>query len=66
MINLSVAAKTLGVSKRTMWNWKEKGMPCEQIGNVWKVESVEVVKQWLREKKGEQHGKRNGTRGNEL
>ena len=53
MINLSVAAKVLGVSKPTIWAWKAKGMPCEQIGNVWKVESVEAVKQWLREKKGE-------------
>lgn len=53
MINLSVAAKELNVSTRTMWNWKSKGMPCEQIGKVWKVESVESVKKWLTEKKGE-------------
>lgn len=53
MINLSVVAKELGVSKPTVWTWKAKGMPCEQIGNVWKVENVEAVKQWLREKKGE-------------
>ena len=52
MINLSVVAKELGVTKQTMWNWKEKGMPCEQIGNVWKVKDAESVKQWLREKKG--------------
>ena len=53
MMNLSAVAKILGVTKRTIWNWKEKGMPCEQIGKVWKVESVEAVKQWLKEQKGE-------------
>ena len=54
MINLSVAAKELGISKRTIWNWKEKGMPCEQIGKVWKVESLDQIKQWLAEqRKGE-------------
>lgn len=53
MINLSVAAKALGISKPTIWAWKSKGMPCERIGNVWKVESVDAVKQWLKEQKGE-------------
>ena len=53
MINLSVAAKELGISKRTIWNWKEKGMPCEQIGKVWKVKNVDQVKEWLvSQKKG--------------
>jgi phage terminase Nu1 subunit (DNA packaging protein) len=47
VINLTVVAKELGVSKMTLWRWKEKGMPCEQIGNVWKVKSVDQVKEWL-------------------
>ena len=54
MINLSVAAKELGVSKQTLWLWKDKGMPCERIGNVWKVKSVDQVKDWLAgQRKGE-------------
>ena len=54
MINLSVAAKELGISKRTIWNWKAKGMPCEQINKVWKVKNVDVIKEWLEvQKKGE-------------
>lgn len=48
MINLSVVAKELGVTTRTVWNWKAKGMPCEKIGGVWKVKDVEQVKEWLR------------------
>jgi predicted site-specific integrase-resolvase len=54
VINLTVVAKELGVSKMTLWRWKEKGMPCEQIGNVWKVKSVDQVKEWLvSQRKGE-------------
>ena len=53
MINLSVAAKELGISKRTIWNWKEKGMPCQQIGKVWKVENVDQIKMWLDSKRNE-------------
>jgi phage terminase Nu1 subunit (DNA packaging protein) len=52
MINLSVAAKELGISKRTIWNWKAQGMPCKQIGNVWKVDSVDQVVKWLESRKG--------------
>lgn len=50
VIRFSEVAKHYGVTLRTVWNWKYKGMPCRQIAGRWKVENIQAVDRWLEQK----------------
>ena len=51
MVTVKEISKALQVTPRTIYRWIDEGAPIEKIGSKHYAESIDIIKDWLKDKK---------------